>query len=77
MIRKRCFLPVPDYETPTHKEVRELISNHDLTVAEYAEMLGVRSRTARYWCSTPEDRGREIPYTAWRLSLILLGEVEP
>ena len=77
MIRKACFHPVPDYKPPTYKEVREFIAKHGLTVSDYAELVGVGSRAARYWCSAVEDGGRQIPYSAWRLSLIVLGEVEP
>ena len=76
-IRDVCLLPVPDYEPPTHAEVRELIYKHGLIVADYGAMVGVGPRAARYWCSPLERGGRIIPYAPWRLSLILLGEVKP
>ena len=76
MIRADCLLPVPDYVVPTHTEVRELIRAHGLTVQAYGELVGVRARNARYWCSSPERGGHPIPYACWRLSLLLLEEVK-
>ena len=75
MIRDACFLAYPEYEPPTHTEVRELIHKHELTQEEYANLVGVKSRAARYWCSTSEKGGRQIPYATWHLSLLLLKEI--
>ena len=51
--------------------LRELLKKHGLTGSQAAEIVGVNSRTIRKW--TGGERG--IPPAAWRLLLLVLGEI--
>lgn len=65
----------PNYRSPTSDEIRMALKIGGLTGGQAAKLLGVStvggSRTVRKWTGGE----REIPYSAWRLLLILIGVV--
>lgn len=74
-IRKEARLPFdhPNYQHPTHKDVRYLKEETGKTAAELAKMVGASEpRTIRRWMEDPGTTGsRPIPYAAWRLLLVM------
>ena len=73
-IREGALLPFADprYQDPTGDEVREALRRAGLTGAAAGELLGVSGRTIRKWIGEE----RKIPYSAWRLLLMLTGLVD-
>jgi hypothetical protein len=77
MIRDTCFLRWAEgYTPPTPVEFREFVRMHGLTGAVTANLVGVTSRSVRYWLSNNKSR-RQIPYAVWRLLLVETGEYYP
>jgi len=72
MIRDTCFLLwAEDYTPPTPAELREFMRTHGLSGTATANLVGVTSRSVRYWLADPAmPNHRQIPYAAWRLLLV-------
>jgi hypothetical protein len=63
------------YETPTPDELQKFLSNKKLTGADLSALTGVIPRTARYWVSSAKRKYPHIiPWAAWALLQILIGE---
>jgi hypothetical protein len=64
------------YTAPTSAEVRRAFA--DRNRQDIADMLGVEVRTIYRWMGRRGDNStRRIPYSAWRLFLILTGQLNP
>ena len=83
---RNCCLPfdAPGYTPPHPEEVDALIKLAGWSQTEVARLAGVKydrkkgSPTVRRWKAKKEDsQHREIPYSAWRLLLILAGITDP
>lgn len=76
-LRTTTLLPFEssDYTPPNCDEVRSLIRKHSLTGTDVAKLLGVNPRTVRKWQTCTGPNATDIPYSTWRLLLILVGEV--
>ena len=61
------------WSPPSIDELREAKRKSAKTGAQLAEMVGVHPRTIRKWLGGQGD----IPYAAWRLWLVDIGEVLP
>ncbi len=78
-IRQSALEPFnsPTYTPPTWQEIRALLHKHHLTGSQVGALTGVNPRAVRKWQAPPEASSHtEMPYSAWRLLLILTGEVE-
>jgi transcriptional regulator with XRE-family HTH domain len=62
-----------DYSHPTTAEIRRALKASGLTGSKVAGLLGVNAQTIRRWVAGEQH----MAYSAWRLLLILLGEVLP
>jgi hypothetical protein len=63
------------YETPSPDELRNFMSEKNLTGADVSALTGVIPRTARYWVSPAKRKYPHIiPWAAWALLQILTGE---
>jgi hypothetical protein len=64
------------YEIPTSEQLREFARRHELTGSAAARVVGVDSRTWRKWtASTDADNQRAIPWSAWVLLRLYVGEL--
>ena len=71
----KTYLPKyhPDYQQPTTDDIRDVLRRHELSGAKAGALLGVGSRAIRKWVGGEHP----IPYSAWRLLLIITREVKP
>ncbi|MBC6985626.1 MULTISPECIES: hypothetical protein [Alteromonas] len=75
--RKCCLVKEhPDHESPTSKDVKDLLYLNNWTYADAAKLTGVAvtakgsSPTVQRWCTKESSSDhRDIPYSAW---LVLL-----
>lgn len=65
-----------DFQSYTPEALRDILQRHGLTNKRAGQILGVDSRTIRKWTSDPSVIShRAMPTSAWRLLLLLVGEV--
>ncbi len=71
-LRRETRLPFadPSYQPPTPSEIRTAMQLSGMTASQGGKVLGVNSRTIRKWIGGESP----IPYSAWRLLLLELGE---
>ncbi len=71
--RPETLLPFNDplWREPTTGEIRLALKRGDLTGSQAGGLLGVNGRTIRKWTGGEQA----MPYSAWRLLLIYIGEV--
>lgn len=62
-----------NYTTPTPDEIRAVMQRHELTGSAVSKIVGVSSRHVRHW--TSHTSPKPMPYAAWRLLLLELGEI--
>jgi hypothetical protein len=63
------------YEIPGPEQLKEFMTENDLTGDDIAAMTGVNSRAARRWVAPAGQKGaRFIPWAAWALIQILTGK---
>lgn len=77
-IRESALEPFdsPTYTKPTWQEVRALLRKHNLTGSKVGALTGVNPRAVRKWQAPPDASSHtEIPYSAWRLLLLLTREI--
>jgi hypothetical protein len=64
------------YEIPTGEQLRDFLREHSLTGAAAAAIVGVDSRTVRKWTASGEAANRRaIPWSAWILLRLVVGEI--
>ena len=72
------YLHTPDQKI-NPKDILRLKKKYDISTAEIAHIIGLRgsdsSRTVRRWIAPKENQGfRQIPWYAWELLCLKLGE---
>lgn len=65
------------HDTPSPEDFKEFLRKHGLSGSRAGFMLGINDRTVRSW-TAPAGRkmSRVIPWTAWTLLRLLIGDTD-